>query len=331
MIWIALGLMLLAATLAVAWPLYRRQRRLTAPLIGAVLTILVVSAVVYTRIGTPVPPEAPADIDAMVASLAARLEENPNDVDGFKMLGRSYMQLQRYDEAQRAFRRAVDLESAGNAQTLADLGEAMIVSDGGRLTEQAGQLFDNAVALEPNNPKALFYGGIAAIERGNRALAADRWEALLALSPPPEIREILRQRVAEWRGETPSPAATPATVNEDRPVITANVSLSKQAAEEAGTEATVFIIARDPGQPSPPIAVTRRKVSELPATVALGDGDAMIPGRKLSAFERLEIVARVSRSGEPTEQAGDWYGERMVTLAEEPSVDIVIGQQVRQP
>lgn len=327
MIWIALGLMLLAATLVVAWPLYRRQRRLTPPLVGAVVTILVVSGVVYTQIGTPVPPEKPASIDAMVASLAARLGENPDDVDGWKMLGRSYVQLQRYDEAERAFRRAVDLESAGNAQTLADLGEAMILSEGGRLSERAGQLFENAIALEPNNPKALFYGGIAAIERGNRERAADRWDALLALSPPPEIRQILEQRVAEWRGE----AVAPATVDEGRPIVTANVSLSEQAAAEVGPEAIVFIIARDPEQPSPPVAVARRKVSELPASVALDDGDAMVAGRQLSAFERLQILARVSPSGEPTARAGDWYGDRVVTVAEEPSVDIVIGRQVQQP
>jgi cytochrome c-type biogenesis protein CcmH len=328
MIWIALGLMLLAATLVVAWPLYRRQRRLTPPLVGAVLTILVVSAVVYIRVGTPVPPEMAESVDAMVASLAARLGENPNDVDGWKMLGRSYVQLQRYDEAQRAFRRAVDLESAGNAQTLADLGEAMILSESGRLTEQAGQLFDNAIALEPTNPKALFYGGIAAIERGNRTLAADRWDALLALSPPPEIQEILRQRVAEWRGATVAPSPAPAAAGESRTIITANVSLSTRAAAESGPGATVFIIARDPEQPSPPVAVARRKVSELPASIALDDGDAMIPGRQLSAFERLEILARVSSSGEPTAQPGDWYGAQIVSVAEEPSVNIIIGQQV---
>lgn len=329
MIWIALGFMLLAATLVVAWPLYRRQRRLSLPLVGAVVTILVVSAVMYTQVGTPVPPAAPTSIDEMVASLAARLEENPEDLDGWKMLGRSYVQLQRYGEAERAFQRAVDLEDAGDGQTLADLGEAVLLSEGGRLTERAGQLFDNAIALAPNNPKALFYGGIAAIERGNRTLAADRWEALLALSPPPEIQEILQQRVAEWRGEEPGTAAAAASADEARPVVTANVSLSEEAAADAAPEATVFIIARDPEQPSPPVAVARRKVSELPVTVALDDGDAMIPGRQLSAFERLEILARVSLSGEPTAQAGDWYGDRVVIVAEEPSVDIVIGQQVQ--
>lgn len=329
MIWIALGLMLLAATLVVAWPLYRRQRRLTPPLVGAVVTICIVSAAVYSQIGTPVPPDAPPSIDAMVSSLARRLEQNPTDVDGWKMLGRSYVQLQRYEEAQRAFARAVELESSNDAQTLADLGETVILSEGGRIGERAGQLFENALALEPNNPKALFYGGIAAIERSNRALAADRWEALLALSPPPEIQDILRQRVAEWRDAAPEAAPAASTVTAGNgSLITANVSLSEPAAAALGPDATVFIIARDPAQPSPPVAVQRRKVSELPASVTLDDGDAMIPGRLLSGFERLEILARASVSGEPTAQPGDWYGEQVVTVTGQPSVDIVIGQQV---
>lgn len=328
MIWIALGLMLLVATLVVAWPMYRRQRRLTPPIVGSVVTILAVSAVVYTQIGTPVPPDMPASIDAMVASLAERLKRNPDDVDGWTMLGRSYTQLQRYEEAEAAFQRAVDLESGGNAQTLADLGEAMLLNEGGRLTERAGQLFDNAVALEPNNPKALFYGGIAAIERGNRALAADRWEALLALSPPPEIRDILQQRVAEWRGATPTTQPT-SEVAPNGAIISARVSLSDEAAAVVAADATVFIIARDPEQPAPPVAVARRKVSELPAVVTLDDGDAMIPGRQLSAFASLEVLARVSMSGEPTAQAGDWYGDGLVTVAEGAAVDIVIGQQVK--
>lgn len=327
MIWIALGVMLLAATLIVAWPLYRRQRRLTPPLVGAVVTILAVSAIVYSQIGTPVPPGMPESIDAMVDSLAARLEQNPDNVEGWKMLGRSYVQLQRYEEARRAFQRAVEIESAGNSHTLSDLGEAVILSEDGRITDGAAQLFENAIALDPSNPKALFYGGIAAIERGNRSLAADRWDALLALSPPPEIQEILKARIAEWRGE--APAAGPAPAEQRSPVVTANVSLGESAAAQVAPDATVFIIARDPEQPLPPIAVARRKVSELPAKVALDDGDAMMPGRLPSGFERLEILARVSLSGEPTERPGDWYGDRVVTVDEERSVDIVITEQVK--
>lgn len=328
MIWLILGAMLFAAALAVAWPLYRRQRRVTPSLLGAVATVLIVSALVYSRIGTPVAPEVPATVDQMVASLAERLEHNPDDLDGWAMLGRSYVQLQRYAEAVNAYQRAVDLESASNAQTLADLGEAIVLSDGGRVSERAALLFENAIGLEANNPKALFYGGIAAIERNDRVLAADRWEALLALAPPPEIQDVLRQRVAEWRGtEQPAEAAQPQPAS--GALISANVSLGTDAAQQVGADVTIFVIARDPDQPSPPVAAVRRRASELPATVTLGDADAMIPGRLPSNFERLEIVARASLSGEPVAQSGDWYGGQIVTVADSSTVDIVIEHKVQ--
>ncbi|HET6628735.1 MAG TPA: tetratricopeptide repeat protein [Woeseiaceae bacterium] len=321
MIWLIFGVMLLAAALCVAWPLYRRERRLSPGLLTGVGTVLVVSAVVYSMVGTPVPPAMP-DVGEMMASLEARLAEHPDDLDGWKMLGRSYMQLENYPEAVRAFERAVDLEGPNNAQTLVSLGEAVLGTDRDALTGRAGQLFENAVTVGPDNPRALFYAGMAAAMRGDTPLAADRWEALLAQSPPPEIQAILRERIAVWRGEA---SAAPAAASAG-PVIQVDVSLSDDARAAVGPDATVYIIARDPAQPSPPIAAVRRKASELPLTVALGDADSMIPGRLLSSFDQLEIVARASLSGQPLAQAGDWYGQQ--TIAAGDTVQIRIEQKV---
>ncbi len=320
MIWFLFGVMLLAAALCVGWPLYRHERRLSAGLITGVGTVLLVSAVVYSRVGTPVPPEMP-DIGEMMASLEARLAENPEDVDGWKMLGRSWMHLENYPEAVRAFEKAVELERPVNPQTLVSLGEAVLGTDRNAIVGRAGKLFEDALAAGPGHPRALFYAGIAAAARGDTPLAADRWEALLAQSPPPEIEAVLRERVAAWRGEE---AVVDARTGE--PVVQVDVSLSDDARAAVGADATVFIIARDPAQPSPPIAAVRRKVSELPLTVALADSDSMIPGRLLSSFERVEVVARASLSGQPLEQAGDWYGEQ--TIAAGDTVQIRIERRV---
>jgi cytochrome c-type biogenesis protein CcmH len=326
-IWLLFGLMLLAAVLVVAWPMYHRKRRLSPGLISSVVIVLGVSALVYSGIGTPVPPPPVAGVDEMVAALDQRLQENPDDVEGWKMLGRSYMQLQNYPKAVAALERAVAMENPASAQTLAALGEALMIEQGGTESSRTVQLFESALAAEPTNPKALFYGGIVAIERGNRELAADRWEALLALSPPPEIEDVLRKRVAEWRGELQPAAQTEAASAEK--VIAVNVSLGANASAAASPDATVFIIARDPEQPSPPIAAARRTVSELPAVVSLSDADAMIPGRLLSGFERLEIVARVSMGGGPAAQPGDWYGELVVSDPGTAAVNIVIDRQLQ--
>jgi cytochrome c-type biogenesis protein CcmH len=201
------------------------------------------------------------------------------------------------------------------------LGEALLAHTSSPIDGRISELFENALALDPNNPQALFYAGIGAFNRNDQQLAADRWERLLALNPPDEIQGILQQRIAEWRGET-VPLANDA-------VVTANVTISDQAIAALPADATVFIIARDPAQPSPPIAVTRRRLSDLPGKVELGDRESMVPGRNLSAFAEFELIARVSVSGQPSAQPGDWFGTMIVKPAELDDVQIIIQQQVQ--
>ena len=325
-LWIIFGVMLFTAALVVALPLYRVEKRLSLGSSLAVLVVVLLSATMYSYVGSPnVDPSqgAAPDIDAMVSSLAARLEDNPDDLAGWKMLGRSYLQLQNFPGAAAAFEEAVRIEAGRNAQTLADLGEAVLLGDGRTINGRAGQLFEGALAIEPNNPKALFYSGLAAVERGEPELAATRWEALLATSPPPNIEGVLRQRIAELRGAETATEA-PATVS----TVIANITLGANATAANIADTTVFIIARDPEQPSPPIAAVRRRLSELPAEVTLSDADAMIPGRVPSAFPKLEIVARVSLSGQPIAQPGDWFGQAIVDTSTAGSVQISIDQQV---
>ncbi len=339
MIWLILGTMLLAAAIVVAWPLIHHEKRLSLQSIFAVVVVLALSAGLYAAIGTPQEESAGselASIEEMVASLDQRLRDNPDDLAGWKMLGRTYFQIRDYDKAIQAFERAVQLESASNGQTLVDLGEAIWMQDPTTLTGRAGELFENAIATSPNNAKALFYSGLAAVERGERFLAADRWETLLALSPPEGIQEILQQRIAELRGEE-----MPVQVSElrgeempvqevsDGPIVSATIELAPAAEKAVDPNATVYIIARDPAQPSPPIAALRRRVAELPALVALSDSDAMVPGRLLSGFSELEIVARVSLSGQPVALPGDWYGEKIVRPAESGDISIVIDREVQ--
>ncbi len=328
--------MCLVATLFLAWPLYRRQQRLSLLIAGCVATIVVISLGLYAYQGRPGLPSGagsgePPDIEAMVSSLAARLENDPDDLSGWKMLGRSYMTMQNFAGAVDAYERALEIEESQNAQTLVDLGAALLARDQTGIAGRTSALFESALALEPNNPNALFYGGIAALNRGNTELAAERWEILLGLNPPEEIRGILEQRVAEWRGQPLPTQAAPQVepqLAQSGPVVAANISVAPAITESLPADASVFIIARDPAQPSPPIAVTRRQLSELPTIVTLGDSESMIPGRNLSAFAEFEIVARVSVSGQPIAQSGDWFVSAIVKPAESNEVSLLIEQQV---
>ena len=139
---------------------------------------------------------------------------------------------------------------------------------------------------------------------------------LLALSPPPQMEDLLRQRVAEWRGEKVAP------------VVSVDIVFGDAATAGIDPAAAVFVIARDPAQPSPPLAVTRRRAADLPTVVAIADSDAMVAGRVPSAYEQLEIIVRVSASGQPMAQPGDWFGQGLLRPAEGGSIRIVVDQQV---
>ncbi len=326
-LWLVFVLLCFLALAFLVWPLYRSSGRLTSVLAVVIVVTIGLSAALYHFIGNPGIPSGAGStppVDDMIVSLQERLEENPTDVNGWTLLGRSYQSMKLYDEAIAAFEKAVELEQGQNPQTLIGLGIALLEQNGGEATDRSTQLFENALALSPDNPNALFYSGGAAARRGDTALAADRWERLLAQDAPPEIRELLQRKISEWRG------LPPPTAQQELPagLISVNLSISDAALSDLPADATVYVIARDPAQPSPPIAVTPRRLSDLPAVVSLSDRDAMVAGRPLSAFSELEIVARVSVSGSPMAQSGDWSGSLLVNANDAQAVDLVIDQKV---
>jgi len=329
-LWIVLALLSPVALAFVVLPLYRSSGRLT-PLIATIVVLAVgFSAVLYNEIGRPGVPSAGAgslpDTVEVVASLAERLKENPEDVSGWILLGRSYQSMQQYDDAISAFEKALALEQGRNAKTMVSLGIALMERQGGELTERASSLFENALALEPNNPNALFYAGSAAARRGDTALAADRWETLAQQDTPPEVREMLQLKINEWRGLPPPVEESQPAVTDS--IVSLNLSLSEAAAAALPADARVYVIARDPMQPSPPIAVTPLQLSELPVRVDLDDRNAMVAGRPLSGFAEFEVVARVSLSGSPAAKSGDWSGSLIVSANSGQTVDLVIDQEI---
>lgn len=346
MFWTILVVLCLLAILFAAWPLWHKAHRLT-PLVATVIVFTVASsAILYDRIGSPGVPSGRSGgaddnlpgMDEAIASLEARLARDPDDPAGWSMLGRTYLTMGNPAAAVDAYEKAMALEEGRNAQTMVDLAIAILNRDQVPIGGRTESLIESALALEPQNPSALFYAGIAAADKGDTDTAADRWEILLGLNPPENIRGILEQNIAQWRGEEPPlPAAHPPidggaptaeTELADDAIVSARVSLSAAAQAAISGDANVFIIARDPAAPVPPIAVSRRSLSELPATVSLSDAQSMVAGRNLSMFAELEIVARVSLSGGPAAASGDWFGSLIVRPSENRSVSVSIDQQV---
>ncbi len=343
--WVVLVLLCLLAIGFAAWPLWKSKHRLS-PLVASIIVFTVaVSVGLYDAVGQPGVPsgrssanngDLPA-MDEVITSLEARLAANPEDLGGWNMLGRTYMTMGNYEAAAETYEKIMELEGAQNAQTMVDLAIAIINRDQSSIEGRTASLIDNALALDPSNQAALFYSGVAAANRGDTDTAAERWEILLGLNPPPEVRSILESNIAIWRGEAPAmaPPAGPAAAASaaasepaDDAVVSARISLSEEAMANITQNAAVFIIARDPAAPSPPIAVARRMLTDLPAVVSLTDAQSMVAGRNLSMFAEIELLARVSLSGGPAAQSGDWFGSMLVRPAENNSVMLTIDRQV---
>ncbi|HLW25569.1 MAG TPA: hypothetical protein VKT22_14535 [Steroidobacteraceae bacterium] len=340
------ALMAAGAAAAVAWPLLKERRtRWQGAVAGGVLIAL--AAVLYPRWsnwdwhneagGAPSAARSP-EVLAMVARLEERLRAQPNDLDGWLMLGRSYMTLERFEDASQAYVHALKLNDS-SVEAMLGLGEALSMRAGGSIPPPAADLFERALTLSPQEPRALLYGGFAAAVRGDKALARARWEALKQLNPPPQIVAILDQRIAELGAAGPGEAAGAGPAG-----ASGGSGQAAQAASGAagGGEATInlsiapalkskltghpmlFVFAREPGASGPPLAVKRLTSAAIGTQVHLSAADSMVPGRALSQGQRISITARVSFSGQPMPAAGDLYGELTYEVGRDGARDLVI-------
>lgn len=124
----------------------------------------------------------PQQILAMVENLAQRLEKNPQDAQGWVMLGRSYTALGRFSDATVAYAKATELV-ANDAQLWSDYADVQAMANGKRLQGKPAELIHKALQVDPNNRKALALAGTAAFETRNYPAAVEYWERLLKLLP----------------------------------------------------------------------------------------------------------------------------------------------------
>lgn len=303
----------------------RKERRIS----GAVVAIAVPALAVAMYAGlsdwdwnaTEAAAARNADIEQMLHQLETKLAENPRDVDGWILLGRSYRALQRFARAADAFQQAYDLSQGQNVEAIIGLGEALTLTDEASLTGRAGQLFDAALEKAPNHPKALWYSSMAAIQVGDIRRGRDRLQLLLAQNPPAELRSVLERQIQDLNQQLNesgqgSAAASSASSNTAEGAAAAAgrtirvaVSIAPELEKQLTAPLPLFILARDPTAGGPPLAVQRHTSADLPLTVELSERDAMIAARTIASVPRVQVVARLSRSGGPQARSGDLYGE----------------------
>jgi cytochrome c-type biogenesis protein CcmH len=304
---------------------------------------------VYFAVGNPraLAPEAGQDLarhgvsaeqfEALVARLAARLKESPEDAEGWAMLGRSYAVLGRFPESAEAYAQAAE-RTPRDAQLLTDWADALAMAQGRNLEGEPEKLLARALAIDPANVKALMLAGTAAFNRKDYRGAVRLWERILAAVPSDsEVADRVRASVAEARtlGSLPQAAASKkeaavaSTKNAGR--VTGVVRISPDLAAKVEPGDTVFIFARAEQGPRMPLAILRRQGRDLPIEFTLDDSMAMSPAAKLSDHPRVVIGARVSKTANANPQPGDLQGLSAPVKTGAGRVNVTINTEVRGP
>ena len=305
-LWLPAFAALAAAVMAlmVLWPLRGSGRK---GFIALTVALAVAGCALYVLVGTPeaatprTETAASNDLQQGIRDLQQALEREPQRADGWALLGRSQLALGQVSEANAAFERAVAL-APDEAPVLVEAAQARAQAHATRQFDDAAlQWLRHAQQVDPNSERAAWLIGVALRQRGQNAEAAQVWEALLPKLEPGAAAALREQIAVARQADGDAPAAA-----SGGHALRVSVSLANDTKADAlPSNATVFVIARQPGGPPMPVAVEKHALADLPMTVTLDDGDSPMPTVKLSALDEVEVFARVSASGQANRQQGD--------------------------
>lgn len=304
---------LLADTEGVAAPRVSRLGK-PLPLLAAVL-VPVLGLGLYMHFGAADKVEltrefaqAPQSMEEMTQRLERAVAAQPDSAEGLYFLGRTYMAQERPADAAKMFERAANL-AGRQPELLGQWAQAQYFADGKKWSTKIQALTDEALKADPKEVTSLGLLGIAAFEGERYQEAIDYWNRLLAQLPPEDNSRAALQggikRAAE-RLEASGGKVAQAPQAAKAALLKVSVDLSSELRSKVQPGDSVFIFARATSGPPAPLAAKRLTVADLPVTVELGDADAMMPQLKLSNFPEVQLVARISRAGQPT--AGEWVG-----------------------
>ena len=278
---------------------------------------------------------------ASISALEKKVEANPSDGESLLLLARAYMEAERFADSAKAYGNLTQYIS-DEAWLWADYADALAMAQGQSLRGKPTELINKALSIDPDSMKGLALAGSAGMERGDFAAAIKHWERLRSLLPADsEDAKMIDSGLAEARqmmshikgGKAPmaleqiAPPVQTAASGKER--ITGKVTLSDSLKGKYSPDDTVFVLARAAEGPKMPLAIVRKQVRDLPITFELDDSMAMQPQMKLSAFDKVVVVARISKSGTAMPEAGDAQGLSQAMSPGAKGVNVRIDQIVK--
>lgn len=269
--------------------------------------------------------------DQMIQTLQAHLEVDTEDAQGWATLAQIYVVEQRFGEAAVAYAR-VRAINGDSADVLVRQADALAMANNGNLQGEPSELIGKALTLDPQHGSGLWLAGLAAAARGDFQAALDHWtDAERNITNEESLLEI-RRLITEARarlgvsGESEAIGVSPV---DGGPSIQVSVEIQPDIVAEVQPDDVVFIFAQAAQGPPVPLAVIKKQVKDLPATFELDDSLAMVPNMKISAFNEVRVVARISRSGTAQQGSGDYFGQTgLIRTSDEQEVKLTISQQV---
>jgi cytochrome c-type biogenesis protein CcmH len=342
--WIIAVALLAASAALICWPLFTGTTR---DRINAILTLLIIPVlglVMYQYIGTPEAISVPAaeprqvaqtqephsadqpDMETMVAELQQRMHENPDDPDGWLILGRTLKTMERYDDAEYALEKANRLVP-GTPQVMVEYAEAMLFASGSKqVPAEVRQLLESAVEIDPTQQKGLWLLGMASAQDGDEAAAITTWQQLLAQLEPGsgpaqavmEQIELAQTRMGQdTTGPVASTAAAPAAPAPAAPTTVAEagipvtITVADELAGSVPANAALFVFIHPAGGAGMPLAVRRVAARGFPMSMNFTDADLLMPGGSLQNHEQLDVSARISISGIANKAPGDIQADKV--------------------
>ncbi|BCJ05981.1 c-type cytochrome biogenesis protein CcmI [Pseudomonas sp. RtIB026] len=246
---------------------------------------------------------APQSMAEMTTRLERAVQAQPDSAEGLYFLGRAYMAEQRPADAAKAFERAVAL-AGRQPELLGQWAQSLYFAADKQWSAQLQALTDEALKADPQEVTSLGLRGIAAFEGERYQEAIDYWQRLLAQLPQGDAsRDALQGGIDRAADKLKAGGGKVAETAR----LKVRVELAAALKDKVRPDDTVFIFARASNGPPMPLAAKRVTVAQLPIEVELSDADAMMPQMKLSDFAEVQLVARVSRAGQPTH--GEWKGQ----------------------
>ena len=299
----AVVMVLLALSIPlVAWPVYQQT--------GAKADWDISQTLEQARQKTTAGESTELEVERLIVQLNQRLEQHPQHTDYLMLLGSTQMSLTNYAAATDVYRRLSDIYPK-NPAVLAQYAQALYLSSDRTLTAKVRRLADKALAINPQQTTVLGMMGIASFEQGDFQQAINYWQRLLPmLGPVSPNRQMITAGINQAKvllGESGVEVAVKSAADAQSAVsLQVRVAMGEGINVDKG--ASVYVYARAIAGPRMPLAVAKMKVADLPTTVTLDDSMAMAPSFKLSGFEQIELVARVSRNGIANRGPGDIEG-----------------------